>query len=476
MTTSSGLRENTRATLTSTNLEIALTTVNIDPFGHRNRSDSITGTSSYRIFEQTFSNNVLVTNRDLVYPITYVAQQRSMFDKVTPGYARRVADGDIINNPMDSTFISREGDDTGIAIKSTSGSSWYSVDVSRGTGSIWGFPEPALSTVNLKNLKTLVSTKALSKVNNSGFMGIVSMAEFGKTLSMLRNPLASATGMLRYIAQLRAGRKNILINQLGNGYVTINGRKYLKYNRVLGHRGPGKEVRPPKGNIIVPAGTAISGSLLANNLGLRPLMMDLDALLNGIPNLHKEERQSYRASQEIRETIVSHSTQGGWGMGSVAVTDTSTVITTCRASILAADRFSITSDFGISPLDIPSAAWELIPYSFVLDYFVNVGDFIGTLKTVNGRDVLASTVVTTVDSTVQRTFGATSPPPGYTLVRGCTGSYTCRSIVKKREVGLDYIGLAYQPRPFGQATVIQNLLSLTVQALVGMNPRKSGFY
>lgn len=61
------------------------------------------------------------------------------------------------------------------------------------------------------------------------------------------------------------------------------------------------------------------------------------------------------------------------------------------------DQFQ--ASVGLSPADILSTVWELIPYSFVFDYFVNVGQWLGNLTALSGIKVLDSWQITEVSRT-----------------------------------------------------------------------------
>jgi hypothetical protein len=85
--------------------------------------------------------------------------------------------------------------------------------------------------------------------------------------------------------------------------------------------------------------------------------------------------------------------------------------------------------FGLSFKEIPITAWELVPYSFVIDWFVNAGDYIQAVTPKLGVKVLGSwsttedEIVTKTTTTLEDVVGSTYnlvSPGGYTSVKKYT--------------------------------------------------------
>lgn len=448
----------------------------------RTRTENASHVYSTSDWEQTTTvatgvKNVTV-NTQGAYALPY---GKTMHDWVTTDYAQRIADGEIISLPMDYCDIDLSVSESSLQLRNYSNSvtkfDW------RYTGLI-GNKIPMPETVqnyrgfaSLQNIKNYVQTQALADLNNSGFQGIVSVAEFGKTMQMLLHPLSSITTLLRHVSRVRAAGHNLRINQKGASSLTINGRVFKRYRPVKRHTGPGKVVTAPARNIIVPAGSAISGSVLANNLGLRPMLMDIDAILKQIPALHEAKRNTTRAKQVATH---KHTTNGSYRRG-VAVygyTDVLDQTLTCRATVIGEDRFDIYNDFGVTPWDITGAAWESIPFSFILDYVANISDLLSAFKGAMNNNVLMACTVTTLESVNTRTYHTVTLDTPYELVGSYsgTGVVTCKT--KARENFSKYdIALAYKPQGIMRPAVVQNLLSLTTQLLVGLSgPKSVKFY
>lgn len=391
---------------------------------------------------------------------------RSMDDWVAPGAASRIANGEIINHPMSSAADTISCDPGSLTLKdyiSNSNVKWDFVESSC-FPAYAGFGTDFSNTFDVESMKRYAQTQALSKVNKTGFMGLVFVGEAKKTLSMLTQPLSFLNTMLAHLAQLRKGNKNITISRRGYRSVTINGKKFVPPWFIRKTSGPGKVVLPPNGSIIIPAGQAISGAVLANNLGLRPLMMDIQALLHGIPEAHRTERNTARGNAvDSRVYVKDYELTAGvcrFGLKEIKKVDISV-----KSTAITEDYFSVANDFGVSLWDISEAAWELIPYSFIVDYFVNVGDSLGALRSLATNNLLMGCTVVTVTTTITRTPRYTTAILPYQVVSPLSGQTQVVRVTKARTPfsAFDF-GLAMRPSPW-RPTVFQNLLSLTVQQL-----------
>lgn len=395
--------------------------------------------------------------------------KRVMHDWITPCYAQRIASGEIIALPMDMCETDVTISEGALRLKNYSSASahfdWTYTGVLGNKLPLPPWPDP-ISGVD--NMRRFVQTAALASVNNTGFQGLVALAELQKTLMMLVRPLSSLNGLLKYLRQHRYGKGNLTITNAGKNMRSINGKRYQMYAPKV-YRGPGTVVTLPKGGITIPVGSAFSSMVLGVNLGLKPLLADIDAILKKIPQAHQVDRNTERSVQTAQNKYVKNTTYRR-GVAVYAFTDTYTQDVTVRATVIARDRLSVPSDFGISVLDIPGTAWELMPWSWLADYLCNIGDLLQSLKTMSQNDVLMACTVDTVVDQVTRTVTSVTLDAPYELVSPFSSRAVCTRKTKARANFDKYdVGFAWKTSKIFRPAVVQNLLSLTIGALVGLS-------
>lgn len=441
--------------------------IKIQPY-HRTRNRNWLTSITGRAFMYSVKNGVMTVVAD--FPRFYLHSNKVVItDMVTPGYETIVARGGIVNTPMNSeswSYTDGCGGFSGHYVDGQTTAHWTEDK----TGTFYfGVPNPAPHGINLPNLRAYVQTQCLASARTSSLQGFVALAEGKKTLSMLMHPLSAAASVLQYIAQVRAGGKNLVISSIGRTLI-INGKRFQNPN--WRYNGPGRLVKPPKTSIVIPAGKAISGAVLANNLGLRPLMMDIEAFLKGIPNSHQNDRATYRSKLSD-----SWKTTDVWNVSVAGITfkleQTTEVKATVRAMVMVRDKFNVLQDFGMSVCDLPSTFWELVPYSFLFDYFVNIGDLLAAQRAMATQDILCTSVSTTLDTVVTRKVLETKLPVPYILDSGVSGESRLTCTAKSREVGFSDVGIAYRPvLQIARPTVLQNTLSLIVQSLAAIGGKR----
>lgn len=394
-----------------------------------------------------------------------------MTDVVTPGFEQIKASGGYVMTAMSSSSTLYQEQSTGCSFRYEDTASvidW--TESSSVIATYFGNPINKPITTNIQNLISLTQTKCLAQVRDSNLMGMVSLAEAGKTVRMLANPLGTLNSLLQHISNERKAGRNLKVDWINGELRRVNGRVFRV--RTTKYKGPGRVVTPSKKSLVIPIGEAISGTVLANNLGLRPLLMDIDSIMHQIPKSHQLTCQTYRAKSDDKQVSTSTEVKKASVLNATfARTDTNNV--TVRCTVVAEDRFDVLSDFGLSLSDVPEAAWELIPYSFLLDYVVNIGDCLAALKAISQRKLYAWTTTVLIDALTERTLTSWTIDPPWNVVAAATGSDSNQLLSKYRNCDSFTPSLAY--RPINQVLTpshIQNALSLTVQLLTGLNQSK----
>lgn len=161
---------------------------------------------------------------------------------------------------------------------------------------------------------------------------------------------------------------------------------------------------------------------LAYRYGLRPLIAETEAVLNGLRRATGRIRQTKRCFAEDQTSTITN-----FFVNEDQVTNTWTRHTndkfTVRAMILEEYEASVSSNIGFTTKGLLTLPWELIPYSFVADWFLNVGDFIGALAPAPGYDTLGSCIVwNRVVTTTYTTIGTVEQSGTHSVVRPWSGT------------------------------------------------------
>jgi len=190
-----------------------------------------------------------------------------------------------------------------------------------------------------------------------------------------------------------------------------------------------------KGRALRFATSAASGVWLQYRYGMKPLVKDMEHILKTLRNLSfKVERRTTRKTQRI-ESVRSIS---GFGVSDVSVVQWSNLITdrvTVRAMSLDEVDQSLWKDLGFGEKSLLTLPWELLPYSFVVDWLVNVGSYINALVPAGlGWKALGSCLTIERVLTNVYTAGASSSNNGgYVITAPITGTVGTTLIEKRRQ-------------------------------------------
>lgn len=316
---------------------------------HRTRgTDSvITYTSDYYEEQRTTGGNVCGYGESLRWgkaPIKSDRQWQTVRDYVSSNFRKRIANGEIINNPYQSEKVSERFPQpvhvNHEMIKSSSISCSPSGSVKNKTWLHGPITPSAPATIGLPQLDAmrnkvinLAVTQAHANVDVSSMMALASAAESRKTVDSLVDISGRAVSIFRNV-------------------------------RKLNFRALRKEISP----------TELSDRYMEARYALRPMAYDA----YGIYSYAKAEREN------IRRTF------RGYASDSLSVSDkvTSNQLwsytlnwgrkceyqVSAHAGVLC--DVNITS-LGLAGVDqIAETAWELVPFSFVADWFANIGDTI----------------------------------------------------------------------------------------------------
>jgi hypothetical protein len=221
---------------------------------------------------------------------------------------------------------------------------------------------PSLSTSFVDNLARAAFYKKLHK-EATQFQGLVFLGELRETLHLLRNPVKS-------------------LHNLADGFLgTLRKRKRAS---------PKTWVKDA------------SSVWLEQAFGWKPLLNDIENAVTAWQRL-TEPNQSHRVTAGAKKTFdrsgeLSNYEKVGasWTPNSSGIYCTNiwcklmeTHTVRYRGAVRAqveAPTWKDATLFGFSPLEFVPAAWELLPWSFLVDYFTNIGDILDASVT-STRDI-----------------------------------------------------------------------------------------
>jgi hypothetical protein len=212
------------------------------------------------------------------------------------------------------------------------------------------------TTISSSNADVQAKGKAIASVKDicNAFQGGTFLGELRETISMIRRPaLALRQGIDSYYRRAKKLSQSGKIN-------TVN--------------------------------KAIAGSWLEYQYGWRPLISDLEGACKTASGLGKHfvtNRFSGTASTSTGQvvlrsyTVPSHGATWGWEIHQESESQVS-----YSGSVRAGNENSapgLSHTWGLSTRDFLPTVWELIPYSFLVDYFSNVGSIIDCLSYCSGN-------------------------------------------------------------------------------------------
>lgn len=377
---------------------------------------------------------------------------RNMYDHVTPAFKEMSAAGLIINNPVSSkkcTFskVASTGwghmhpaADPAIAI--WKGVATYALG---GWAGVLGFSEPP-PIVPTEGLITAAVTKAMANVNKPVVQGLAFLGELQDTINLLRNPFAALTKFFRKPLSFnrKYGKVSSGGNRHGYGYSTA---WQINRNAAIG---------------------AIASQYLAFQFGVKPLMHDIEGIVEALVFRHPEVlRQTARGKMVDSRSSWSDGYATS-GFVEAAMRTTLDEEVTVRAGVLYAFKGeSATSALGVRLSDIPAAAWELLPWSFVIDWFVNVGDVVAGLTAMCTNDLLTQWVTISRKQTLTRLVTSSRTSDPWVEVVHCGDSDRCIYETYSRTPMLPGSGMGFAMNLSLNRTPVLSAISLLVQQLTG---------
>lgn len=306
--------------------------------------------------------------------------QESMTDVVIPEFKKRSGRGEIFNNPMSKIRTEEHIDlcslqfDYGIdALLSCNPVKWvYSRDyryiwVKRVTSLFPYVSIPDYASDLTSKINQAVA-KAHSNIGMDKVLAIAMAAELGKTVSGLAYILKKVYKIYRSVrrAELRKLAKELSFSELQEIYMNA------RYN-------------------------------------LRPLAYDVAGMISVFNDVPLPGRQTFRAASELNDSVTNSGTYVWLSNSNLSLTSPYTCTTylnvLVRAGVLT--QVETVTKAQLLGLDkIIETGWELVPFSFIIDWFLNVSEIIGAWTPNFGFTTLTSWVTVNTLLTQQVAFSS----------------------------------------------------------------------
>lgn len=337
-----------------------------------------------------------------------------MTDVVTPNFRKRIKSGEVINSPMTSETSFQENTPTSVVSNRT-----REVVLQEGTflqGSYLegtypssvvlgaNFPCSHLSTydIDVESLEDVANTQAHANVDMSEAQALMIAAEGRKTVESLMDISTRAVRLFRIYNK---------ITRLKG--LSRREKKYLKENLT------------PK---------AIADRYMEVRYSLRPLLYDAASIVKALQPAKHYDRFTFRGYASDTQTAGATGTERALSSTNTRIRPRTVTTRTVevRAGVLTAIDFD--SQLNVWGFDQPiETLWEVIPLSFVADWFFNIGQTIAAHTPEVGTRELASwtvtkdTSVTTVEPDTIRPYYSGSTVE----ISNCKVSSTSKSVVRK---------------------------------------------
>lgn len=345
------------------------------------------------------------------FPST-VGTKDVMYDWVVPGFKIRQARGEFLFNDLRKEFHQYEdrgGVGSQLATIANSCSSpvkkserdnrgnLIPVCFQTGADPVTGLATMPISGLvtfgEIEDLRTEVSTRMLNDRGRSDSNLFESIAEAHQTLDLFNKPLAKLSSILDDATRAsKAGKFR--------GYTT-------------------------KG---------VSNLWLAYRYGIMPLVNDTKAIVEGLKKSTSLHLETTRAKQSVERTGFL-TLVGAYGVSEITVRLDIEQAVTVRAMSLDEVEFSTLENIGFTGKGLLTLPWELVPYSFVADWYVNLGDFIGANAPAFGWKNKGM-AMTTIDGILNTWTIVSSRATGsvYTQTSPASGSFFAQKLTRTRSI------------------------------------------
>lgn len=406
---------------------------------------------------------------------TRVGETQVMADRTVEKFRKKQADGQVFFNPMNKVRAVISDTTGGVTSRVVNtGSSAYNTTytdspgivpyVLKSVGTTISGTVPRVwydDTIQPVRLATLPTARAISEAcTKAGGLPsranlLVTAAEYRQLLSLAPDLLGSWTRFFRRVNDQRSR-------------VPVVRRSSSDVQKYQGGQAPVRFLRDQWREVVQ--------FWLISRFGLRPLIMETMGVLQAIEKLHEQhDRHTSRGVATAQESAayagVVRMGIGDWQFATSAHNEIRV-----RAMQLFEGQLTLAKDVGLAISSVPEAAIDLVRFSFVLNWVVNVNDFfraLGRFTDPSFKSLGSCYVVDETFSTVWQPTGVTSNNVSYAVEKQPSGLLSSTVQHRRRVVGITPPKLVVRSSPLRwtkDARLLDAVALLDVQ-LRGRNVR-----
>lgn len=345
---------------------------------------------TYQIWSDCSQSAEVLTDQ---LPMLAYGSYERFSDEVIPNFHSRLQRGEVFFNPMSQIIEKREGN--------------------RGVGEVRQFDTPKVPCGNFHRIRYNYSTPE---------------QVLASTLGAVTHPV-----YVNPIELFSSEDVNDLLVEHSTRVLSTRGREGPDLYESLAQADKAASLLPGLlGNIrkIVPPRNKLPSKIknlaqawLGIRYGLMPLIRDVDTVVEGLKKPTGPLRRTTRSnSGDLRRTKYYTAT---FDAGNIAKTIGVSISDSLSVRVMSLDEYDVTmlNNIGFSGKNLLTLPWELIPYSFVVDWFANIGDFVGSIAPSPGVKQLGTAATLTRTTEMDVTSLSVSAGPGWSNISSGFGNY-----------------------------------------------------